>query len=231
MKEAKFLIYLIMSFILLLGVYPATVNHPAEQVSPGTFNTGSYIFPGGSRVGINLPSAQTPQSELDINGQLIIDSNMPNKIVLSGNQVEQSTPVSHTILLRNSRGLRLWDEANQRTFEISNNGNLYAKGNAKIDGTLFELNGNIVLSGSVDGVDLSSKAPSWDTAYSERKQWDGSSLGLDATLGRNSLQLRSLAVEDQVSGGTGGNIRDRSITREDIERNIMGVKQDSRKNL
>ncbi|MFA4990545.1 MAG: hypothetical protein WC579_01355, partial [Candidatus Paceibacterota bacterium] len=87
--------------------------------------------------------------------------------------------------------------------------------------------GNIAVSGTVDGYDISAKGPNWDTAYNERRQWDGGSTNLNAATGRTSLGLGSLATLNAVSGGSGGTITDGTIINADLASgsftNITGV--------
>lgn len=54
----------------------------------------------------------------------------------------------------------------------------------------------------------------WDAAYSERRQWDGGSTGLNAATGRASLGLGSLATQSGTFSGTssGANTGDQTIT-------------------
>ncbi len=76
--------------------------------------------------------------------------------------------------------------------------------------------GDIKLSGLIDGLDLSAKAFGWDTAFNERRQWDGDSANLDAVAGRLSLGLGILSTLNAVNGGTGGTIGDNTITNDDL---------------
>lgn len=82
-------------------------------------------------------------------------------------------------------------------------------------GNLF-VGGNILLTGLIDGFDISSSAPSWDAAFNQRNRWDGGSNGLNAASGRTSLGLGSLATLNAVSGGVGSTITDNSIVNDDI---------------
>ncbi|MBI4656970.1 MAG: hypothetical protein HY746_09545 [Elusimicrobia bacterium] len=127
----------------------------------------------------------------------------------------------------------------------------------RLESTGITVTGNITVSGTVDGVDVSDHAAatnahsatnlntasrivmrdasgdfsagtitavayaggnvsSWDTAYSERRQWDGGSTNLVAATGRTSLGLGSLATLNAVSGGAGGTISDGTIVDADI---------------
>ncbi len=88
-------------------------------------------------------------------------------------------------------------------------------GNAQILGNLSII-GNISLTGLIDGFDISSSAPSWDSAFNQRNRWDGGSDGLTASTGRTSLGLGSLATANSVSGGSGGTISDNSVTNDDL---------------
>lgn len=63
----------------------------------------------------------------------------------------------------------------------------------------LDIAGNIAVSGTVDGFDISVKGINWDTAFLERRQWDGGATNLDATAGRASLLLNSLKVNDSNS--------------------------------
>ena len=46
---------------------------------------------------------------------------------------------------------------------------------------------------------VTDNSANWDTAYSERRQWDGGSTNLNAATGRTSLGLGSLAVKSSVN--------------------------------
>lgn len=63
----------------------------------------------------------------------------------------------------------------------------------------LNVQGNIAVSGTVDGYEISAKGPNWDTAYTDRLKWDGSATGLVAATGRTSLGLGSLATLSAVS--------------------------------
>lgn len=76
--------------------------------------------------------------------------------------------------------------------------------------------GDIIVSGLIDGIDLSAKVLDWDTAFAERRQWDGGAANLDSTLGRASLGLGTLSTLNAVSGGLGGTITDGTITNNDL---------------
>lgn len=54
-------------------------------------------------------------------------------------------------------------------------------------GTGIYVGGNIVVTGTVDGIDLFGSATNWNTAYTDRMKWDGGSTGLTAATGRTSL--------------------------------------------
>ena len=92
--------------------------------------------------------------------------------------------------------------------------------NVQIESGLL-VNSNIAVGGTVDGYDISSSGTLWDTAYNERRQWDGGSLNLNSVLGRSSLGLGGLATLNSVSGGAGGTIDDGSITSADINGNSV----------
>ena len=50
---------------------------------------------------------------------------------------------------------------------------------------------------------LTDNSTNWNTAYDDRLKWDGASTGLDASLGRASLGLGSLATQSSVDLSTG----------------------------
>ena len=54
---------------------------------------------------------------------------------------------------------------------------------------VLDVAGNIALTGTVDGYDISAKGANWDTAYDDRLKWDGGATGLTAATGRTSLGL------------------------------------------
>lgn len=55
-------------------------------------------------------------------------------------------------------------------------------------------------------IPTTSSQTNWDTAYTDRLKWDGGSTGLNATTGRTSLGLGTIATQDannvSISGGT-----------------------------
>jgi hypothetical protein len=55
-------------------------------------------------------------------------------------------------------------------------------------------------------------SPNWDTAYSERLRWDGGATGLDATTGRASLGLGSLATQSGTFSGTSSGTNTGDVT-------------------
>ena len=55
-----------------------------------------------------------------------------------------------------------------------------------------------------------------NTAYTERRQWDGGATNLNAVTGRTSLGLGTLATQSSISGGAGGTITDGTITNDDL---------------
>ena len=73
-----------------------------------------------------------------------------------------------------------------------------------------------IFSGSAAATLTFASTSQWNTAYIERKQWDGGSVNLVPATGRTSLGLGSLAILGSVSGGAGGTITDGTITDVDI---------------
>jgi len=63
----------------------------------------------------------------------------------------------------------------------------------------LEITGNIALTGTIDGYDISAKGANWDTAYDDRLKWDGGATGLTAATGRTSLGLGSLATLSTIT--------------------------------
>lgn len=80
----------------------------------------------------------------------------------------------------------------------------------------LDIVGNISLNGLIDGIDLSVKALDWDTAFAERRRWDGGAQSLDPALGRTSLSLGALSTLNTVSGGVGGTVTDKTISEADL---------------
>lgn len=60
------------SATVLVEYQDPTVSHVADQVRPGTFTSGQYIFPVGSAVGIGT----TPAQPLHVNGSLNVTGNI-----------------------------------------------------------------------------------------------------------------------------------------------------------
>ena len=79
----------------------------------------------------------------------------------------------------------------------------------------LSVGGNIAVTGTVDGYDISASGPNWDTAYTERHQWDGGSTNLVPATGRASLELGSIATQDansvNITGGTVSGITSLSV--------------------
>ncbi len=69
------------------------------------------------------------------------------------------------------------------------------------------ITGNLNFSGLINGLDLGAKAAQWDTAFAERRQWDGGATNLDPAAGRTSLALNSLKIND-VNSLNGAVFRD-----------------------
>ncbi|MGQ0644512.1 MAG: hypothetical protein ACT4O3_03360, partial [Elusimicrobiota bacterium] len=63
----------------------------------------------------------------------------------------------------------------------------------------LDVAGNIAVTGTVDGVDVGAKAANWNSAASERRQWDGGNLNLSTTVARASLGLGDLAYATAIS--------------------------------
>ena len=66
--------------------------------------------------------------------------------------------------------------------------------------------------GSVTVTISTQLSPTWDTAYSERLRWDGGATGLDASTGRASLGLGSLATQSGTFSGTSSGTNSGDVT-------------------
>ena len=83
-----------------------------------------------------------------------------------------------------------------------------------VTGSPVTTSGNITLSFAAGySLPLDTSQANWNTAFSERLRWDGSSTGLDATTGRTSLGLGSLATQSGTFSGTssGTNTGDNAV--------------------
>jgi hypothetical protein len=83
-----------------------------------------------------------------------------------------------------------------------------------VTGSPVTTSGNITLSFAAGySLPLDTSQANWNTAFSERLRWDGGSTGLDATTGRTSLGLGSLATQSGTFSGTssGTNTGDNAI--------------------
>ncbi|MAG91076.1 hypothetical protein CMO83_00195 [Candidatus Woesearchaeota archaeon] len=85
-----------------------------ELQTAGT--TRITILDSDGKVGI---ATSAPSSELDVSGQLRINSAINDKIILAGSQ---SGP--HTVYLDNSKGIRFWDNLNSELVRITNTGDV-----------------------------------------------------------------------------------------------------------
>lgn len=65
-------------------------------------------------------------------------------------------------------------------------------------GAKLDVAGNIAVTGTVDGYDISTKGSNWDAGYNERRQWDGGSTNLNDVIGRTSLGLGSIATQSNI---------------------------------
>ena len=66
--------------------------------------------------------------------------------------------------------------------------------------------------GSVTATISTELSPNWDTAYSERLQWDGGATGLNAATGRGSLELGTLATQSGTFSGTSSGTNTGDVT-------------------
>ncbi len=66
---------------------------------------------------------------------------------------------------------------------------------------------------------ITDSSANWDTAFTERNQWDGGATDLTPATGRTSLGLGVLAIAAAVSGGVGGTITDDTIVDADVKTN------------
>jgi hypothetical protein len=83
-----------------------------------------------------------------------------------------------------------------------------------VTGSPVTTSGNITLSFAAGySLPLDTSQANWDTAFAERLRWDGGSTGLDASTGRASLGLGSLATQSGTFSGTssGTNTGDNAI--------------------
>ena len=83
-----------------------------------------------------------------------------------------------------------------------------------VTGSPVTTSGNITLAFAAGySLPLDTSQANWNTAFTERLRWDGSSTGLDATTGRTSLGLGSLATQSGTFSGTssGTNTGDNAV--------------------
>jgi hypothetical protein len=83
-----------------------------------------------------------------------------------------------------------------------------------VSGSPVTVSGNITLAFAAGySLPLDSSQANWNTAFAERLRWDGGSTGLDATTGRTSLGLGSLATQSGTFSGTssGTNTGDNAV--------------------
>jgi hypothetical protein len=83
-----------------------------------------------------------------------------------------------------------------------------------VTGSPVTTSGNITLSFAAGySLPLDTSQANWNTAFAERLRWDGGSTGLDASAGRASLGLGSLATQSGTFSGTssGTNTGDNAI--------------------
>ena len=83
-----------------------------------------------------------------------------------------------------------------------------------VTGSPVTVSGNITLAFAAGySLPLDSSQANWNTAFNDRLRWDGGSTGLDASTGRASLGLGSLATQNGTFSGTssGTNTGDNAI--------------------
>ena len=83
-----------------------------------------------------------------------------------------------------------------------------------VTGSPVTTSGNITLAFAAGySLPLDTSQANWNTAFTERLRWDGGSTGLDATTGRASLGLGSLATQSGTFSGTssGTNTGDNAV--------------------
>lgn len=79
------------------------------------------------------------------------------------------------------------------------------------------VDGGLTAGGAINAASYSGgNTGNWNTAWTERRQWDGSATALDAALGRTSLGLGALATRADVAGGAGGTVADGTLTSADL---------------
>jgi hypothetical protein len=91
---------------------------------------------------------------------------------------------------------------------------LVAPAGFSVTGSPVTVSGNIALAFAAGySLPLDSSQANWNTAFNERRRWDGGSTDLDASTGRASLGLGSLATQSGTFSGTssGTNTGDNAI--------------------
>jgi len=215
------------------GTYAGTIA--ATKVAQGQFGAdtggGDYSFPGNVGIGTTAPGYP-----LDIRGSATVGirylSSTHGYIEVDSSDITKQTGYylfkggvqkAGIYIPESSDDLRFYLAGDRLTIKNDGNVGIGTTGPTQ----KLDVAGNIAVSGTVDGYDISAKGPNWDTAYNERRQWDGGSTNLNAATGRTSLGLGSLATLNAVSGGSGGTITDGTIINADLASgsftNITGV--------
>ncbi len=125
----------------------------------------------------------TVGNNVSVGGNLNISGNSTT----TGNQV-----VSGTLTVTGTSTLATTTIANlslTTPLDISSDTNL------SVTATGIELSGDAIALTTNYTIPLTASTTDWETAYSERRQWDGGSTNLVAATGRASLGLGSMALE------------------------------------
>jgi len=153
------------------------------SISAGTGLSGGTITTSGT-ISLNTTNPNTWSGTQTFNSGL-----QTNQASISGNIINTKTGVSEIAINYNSnagKGFTVYDSLTSPLFRVDSAGDVSVT-------QKLTVSGNIVVNGTVDGIDVSAKATNWDTAYNERNRWDGGSTGLTAATGRTSLGLNALA--------------------------------------
>jgi ribosomal protein S6E (S10) len=197
----------------------------ATDINMGANN---LTFTGTGLMGIGTTA---PDAKLHVAGQVKITGGAPGlgKVLTSdasglaswGNLPEDATTASNG-LTEVGNDVRLGGALSVPTSIDMGGHNLTFTGTGNVGigsatpSARLDVVGDIAVSGTVDGVDIGASYSNWDTAFSERRQWDGGSANLNGATGRLSLGLGALSTLSSVSGGPAGNILDNSITNDDL---------------
>ena len=180
------------------GSGAATLTGVVKGNGTSAFTAGSVNL--ASEVTGTLPVANGGTGQTSYtNGQLLIGNT-------TGNTLTKATLTAGT-------GISITNGTGSITIAATNNGTVTSVGLSAPTG--FSVSGSPVTSSGTLGLSFSAgyslpttaSQSNWDTAYTDRLKWDGGSSGLNASTGRTSLGLGSMATQNSSSVTiTGGSI-------------------------